>query len=67
MSRADQDAQQVKCEHKKVMPAYEPVAANLMTAFQVRQHFPRFAGECPDCGFDGVIYASFEHYIAGDW
>ena len=34
----------------------------------VRKRFPRLFGQCPKgCGFDGIGYASYEHYILGDW
>lgn len=35
---------------------------------EVRKRFPRLHGVCPKgCGFTGIAYASFEHYIYGDW
>ncbi len=34
----------------------------------VRERFPRLEGVCPKgCGFNGIAYASTEHYYAGDW
>lgn len=34
----------------------------------VRKRWPRLFGKCPKgCGFDGIGYASFGHYIYGDW
>lgn len=56
-----------ECKHSKVMPQYDSVAAKLMTSNQIRTTFPRFSGICPDCGYQGILYASMEHYIAGDW
>jgi hypothetical protein len=38
-----------------------------MSAERVRELYPRFFGTCPDCGAQLIQYASFEHYIAGDW
>jgi len=42
--------------------------AQHMSSWQVRQKYPRLSGPCPKgCGFSGVSYASYLHYIAGDW
>jgi hypothetical protein len=38
-----------------------------MTSAQVRQLYPRFCGACSSCGYTGIAYASFEHYVYGDW
>lgn len=35
---------------------------------EIRRRFPRLSGPCPKgCGFNSIAYASWEHYIAGDW
>lgn len=35
---------------------------------EVRKRWPRLNGPCPKgCGFVGIAYASYAHYIAGDW
>ena len=35
---------------------------------EVRKRWPRLHGECPKgCGYSGIYYASYEHYICGDW
>jgi len=62
-TNTDQD----KCEHPKLMPAFDEKAARLMTAAQIRRAFPRAYGKCPDCGYEGILYASYAHYIWGDW
>jgi hypothetical protein len=37
-------------------------------ASEIRRRWPRLHGNCPKgCGFHGIAYASYEHYIAGDW
>lgn len=34
----------------------------------IRRKWPRLMGPCPKgCGFNGIAYASFAHYVAGDW
>lgn len=35
---------------------------------EVRKRWPRLQGKCPKgCGFDGIAYASMNHYTMGDW
>lgn len=35
---------------------------------EIRKRYPRLDGLCPKgCGFRGIAYASYLHYIAGDW
>lgn len=37
-------------------------------SLEIRKRWPRLAGSCPKgCGFNGIAYASYEHYIYGDW
>jgi hypothetical protein len=36
-------------------------------SIEVRKRWPRFSGTCSECGFTGVRYASYPHYIWGDW
>ena len=57
------------CPHKKCVPEYdsERVKKENMSAEEVRRLYPRFFGNCPDCGAQLIQYASFEHYLAGDW
>jgi hypothetical protein len=34
----------------------------------IRKRWPRLDGLCPKgCGFNGIGYASYAHYIYGDW
>ena len=46
--------------------AEESKEAFAMPDHEYRAKFPRFHGEC-SCGFSGIAYASFAHYIGGDW
>jgi hypothetical protein len=57
------------CPHSKCMPQYdsEKVKKENMSPERVRELYPRFCGQCPDCGEQLIQYASFEHYLAGDW
>lgn len=35
---------------------------------EIRKRWPRLCGQCPlGCGYNGIYYASQEHYIYGDW
>lgn len=36
-------------------------------AREVRELWPRFFGTCEECGFRGIYYDSYAHYIYGDW
>ncbi len=38
-----------------------------MTSHEVRQLWPRFYGTCLKCGFSGIAYQSYAHYVCGDW
>lgn len=42
-------------------------AKDISDAYEIRRRWPRFMGECPDCGGNVIVYASYAHYIAGDW
>lgn len=55
------------CEHKNLPVYFDAEKSRGLTANQVRNDYPRFHGKCPDCGETMIGYASFEHYIAGDW
>lgn len=53
---------QCSIDHEKIVH-FDSEKAKDMDTYQVRKNYPRV--QCPACG--AVIYASFEHYIAGDW
>lgn len=55
------------CEHKNVIPEFDEDDARDLSPIEVRKKYPRFFGTCPDCGSNVIAYASFEHFIAGDW
>lgn len=53
-----------RCTHPKVPPVtYDAAAARGLSATEVRERFPR--GHCTDC--NTILYATFEHIIAGGW
>lgn len=58
---------QARCAVHKPAFDLEAFQKGLLTSETVRRRWPRFSGYCPACGFYGDAYASFEHYIAGDW
>jgi hypothetical protein len=49
-----------------VLP-FDEELAKTMTSDEVRKTYPRFFGLCASCGYKGISYASFAHYIYGDW
>jgi hypothetical protein len=55
------------CTHPSVVVAFDEAAARGLDEHEVRRRWPRFMGTCPDCGCQLIKYASFAHYIAGDW
>lgn len=61
------ERRQAACAHPRCQPDFDSEAAKSMTPDQVKQKYPRFYGQCPDCKAHLSVYASFEHYIAGDW
>jgi hypothetical protein len=57
------------CDHGVT---FDEAAARELAAAQasveVRKRWPRLRGECPKgCGFRGIAYASYAHYLMGDW
>lgn len=55
------------CDHERARPAFDGDAARGLPAAEVRRRWPRFYGNCPDCGASLISYASMEHCHAGDW
>lgn len=53
-----------KCYHGV---RFDPAEAAGLTASEVRRRFPRLDGRCERCGYEGIAYASQEHYYMGDW
>ena len=53
------------CDHGVT---FDETAASGMTSREIRKQWPRLFGPCPKgCGFSGIGYASYAHYISGDW
>ena len=58
------------CDHGVTYDESAPseLGIGMPSAAEVRRRWPRMHGACPKgCGFNGIAYASFKHYIAGDW
>ena len=56
------------CEHPLLPePAFEEELTRNMPAHEVRRQWPRGSARCPNCGEWIVKYASYAHYIYGDW
>lgn len=64
---ADEGRKKNDCSHPKCLPAFDKELAKNMSSGMVKRLWPRFEGNCPDCGSQLIAYASFEHYISGDW
>lgn len=55
----------VNCDHGVT---FDEEAARGLSVSEIRKRWPRGFGECPKgCGWNGIYYVSFAHYIAGDW
>lgn len=62
---AEEHPAQAACDHGV---SFDYEAAKNLDSFQVRKRWPRLMGPCPKgCGFNGIGYASYSHYICGDW
>jgi hypothetical protein len=72
LEEALKSSKEEACTHYKVMPKFdEEVWRAESKVFgndtsETRKRWPRFSGSCPDCGWSGIMYASYLHYIAGD-
>lgn len=38
-----------------------------LSVAEIRKRWPRHSGVCSLCGYNGIYYASYLHYLAGDW
>lgn len=62
-----EEAKMEACTHYKVTPKFDEEKAQGLDSHEVKSRWPRFSGMCPDCGWHGIMYASYSHYIHGDW
>lgn len=57
-----------RCSHPGLaQPKFDEEMAKGMTVEQIRKHFPRGYEWCHDCQSNVILYASYAHYIYGDW
>lgn len=66
LERVVREARDV-CPHTLVQPTFDEEAARGLDEYEVRRRWPRFMGQCPTCKGQVIIYASYLHYIMGDW
>ena len=56
------------CAHPRIEhPLFDEDVAAELSAAEVREKYPRKVEECVDCGQTVILYASFLHFISGDW
>lgn len=65
------------CAHDAVKVEFDEVQARLLEeggqydsyelTREIRKRWPRFFGNCPDCGQQVIKYASSAHFVWGDW
>lgn len=54
-----------ECDHGVT---FDYDAAVSLSATEIRKRWPRGFGVCPKgCGFNGIAYASYMHYLCGGW
>lgn len=61
---------QSQCEHTKHVPQYDHAEMRKdgrLSVEEFRAKYPRYQGICEDCGAQVICYASYTHYIMGDW
>jgi hypothetical protein len=57
-----------QCKHEDLPPVpFDAEACKGKSASWVREHYPRVYSVCPKCREGVLRYASFEHYIEGDY
>lgn len=53
------------CDHGVTFDQQESTG---LSSFEIKKRWPRLYGRCPkNCGYNGIAYASYMHYLAGDW
>ena len=55
------------CKHEGATVEFDCEASKGLSDSEVRRRWLLFDGYCHDCGQQLIKYASFEHYISGDW
>ena len=55
------------CRHRSCLPEFDEEASKGLDEYEVRKRWPRFDGECPECGGLVISYASAMHFVRGDW
>jgi len=78
----DAHEQKLECDHgiffdeeeaERMLEGWKPATTvdfimGNPAAMEIRKRWPRLHGPCPKgCGFVGIAYASWAHYVAGDW
>jgi hypothetical protein len=58
------DVKQQHCQHGM---SFDEDDAKTLSAEEIKKKYPRFHGFCSTCGFNGIAYVSWAHYILGDW
>ena len=54
-----------ECDHGV---SFDSDKSQNLSVAELRKAYPRLMGLCPKgCGYNGIAYASFKHYIMGDW
>ncbi len=61
------DGSKCSCDGRSLpVVEFDEEAARGLSASEVRKRWPRFQGHCL-CGVSHICYASWMHYVMGDW
>jgi len=55
------------CLHKKHIPKFNKKAAKNLSVADIRKRWPRYFGKCSECNEGVILYASWAHFVYGDW
>lgn len=64
---SDTEVARCDCGYEWPPVPFDEAEARKCGAREVRRRWPRGDGPCPECGQMTIRYASFLHYLAGDW
>lgn len=63
-----EQAKAIMAEVREVNKGRSSIEVAALMVQEIRNRFPRLHGRCPlGCGFEGICYASTDHYVFGDW
>lgn len=67
--REEEERINPSCKHPSLpQPVFdEEDALRINDTYEIRKKYPRLVAHCPDCDATVILYASWAHYIMGDY